>query len=498
MMRGIHGIANLRPRRPRYVPGEVLILGLEADVQQLLQRAPAAGTRLDLLDRLALPASRSFRRRPPVSGDPWAGVPPAPGTASVDVVRLRLPALAAGEGSERSPVLGPAATGALEEAADGLRALAADAGLAVHVEPHCIVGDPLEWETDTLARRVMHVGEDPAGGERLFLSQPAFRMIGLTDETGRRLLPPEEDGAQVMVAVLDTAPARRVSPTPFPPAWLTIHPGAPTPGLVTPSWTEFRDLSDHGLICASLVHAVAPAAEIHLYRVLNDAGEGDLFGLLRAVADFATRSRGRFAVMNLSLGSTCPASGTDGVLAQALMAFAEQGGVTCAAAGNTAAVAAKASAIPAAQPPASLPYTIAVAAATRAGQRASYSHRGDIAAPGGEALGVPGPGDTDDLIGMAASHPEAAFSGYVAMDAGTSFSTPLVAGASALMLQAISHWPAGVTLERGIDRVVLDLLARSATPPPDGLPNGDPLATDGLGAGILHLGQALELSKVYR
>lgn len=504
MSRGLHGSPLPGPRPPRYVPGELLLLGPATHVRDLLENSPARATRPQAVDRLPFPAARSLGKRPPFPSTPWADVLKSPDGAELELVRLQVPDLLP-RGQAGAGGFAPRSAAALQELAQDLQTISLDRGLPVHVEPHCIVGDPLEWEGDTLFPRVLHVGDDPAEGERRFRTQPSFQAIGLTGPQGERLLPGGADGAGVLVAVMDTAPSRNVSPLPYPPPWLTLHPGSPQPGPAptvpgrpVPAGSALgRDLSDHGLISVSLIHAVAPAAEIHLYQVLNDAGQGDLFSLLRAIIDFTRRSAGRLAVINLSLGSACGLSATGGALALALLAFADQGGVTCAAAGNTSPPPPKASAIPAAQAPASLPYVIAVAASTRNGHRASYSQRGDIAAPGGEALGAPGPGDPDDPIGLAASHPEAAHSGYVAMDAGTSFATPLVSGASALMLQAISQWPTGLTLERGIDRVVLDLLARSATPPPAGPSHTEALQSDGLGAGTLNLGGAVALSKAY-
>lgn len=46
------------------------------------------------------------------------------------------------------------------------------------------------------------------------------------------------------------------------------------------------DISDHGLFVAGLVYAVAPASNIHLIKVLNDQGQGDLFGFIAAVNVF--------------------------------------------------------------------------------------------------------------------------------------------------------------------------------------------------------------------
>jgi hypothetical protein len=67
------------------------------------------------------------------------------------------------------------------------------------------------------------------------------------------------------------------------------------------------DLRDHGLFVAGLVHAVAPASEIRLIRVLDEVGCGDLFTLNEALERFTgevKRERGTLkgVVVNLSLG----------------------------------------------------------------------------------------------------------------------------------------------------------------------------------------------------
>lgn len=66
---------------------------------------------------------------------------------------------------------------------------------------------------------------------------------------------------------------------------------------------------DHGLFVAGIIRDLTPGAEIHLLRVLNDYGVGDLWALatvLAAVPDLLHRRRKRCAVVNLSLVSSIP------------------------------------------------------------------------------------------------------------------------------------------------------------------------------------------------
>ncbi len=76
------------------------------------------------------------------------------------------------------------------------------------------------------------------------------------------------------------------------------------------------DLREHGLFGASLANAVEPYANLHLIRVLNDYGMGDLFTLAKSMNTFLQRSlEANFksgentrllqgTVLNLSLGFT--------------------------------------------------------------------------------------------------------------------------------------------------------------------------------------------------
>lgn len=325
--------------------------------------------------------------------------------------------------------------------------------------------DPWAWGEDALPM-VVPAGATQAEGEALFWQQGAFRKIGLTDAAGQRIAAlANHQGEGVLIGIFDAMPAQAVS---YP--WLTLH-GANVAG--EGPWDD-RDLSDHGLFCASLVHAVAPKAQVHLYEACGKDGHGRLFPLLEAIERFMALAAGQKAVLSLSLGSLC----SDGSASlQALLQKAtDEGMVVCAAAGNAAYGTPKVSALLPAQVPAAFPNVIAVSASNLSDERAKYAQRGDIAAPGGEAIGQHGPDDADDMYGMGVS---VGTSGYVRMDAGTSFSTPLVAGAAALLLEGMA------TRNSQTYAQVLGAL-KSAARPVAGT-GGETLQSAGLGAGVLYL-----------
>lgn len=383
------------------------------------------------------------------------------------------------------------------ETMGALAALARQYQLKVSVEPNCTTGNPYsqeinpwewevnpwEWEVNPWewevnpnnTRRVLPAGTTPAEGEALFWKQPALRQIGLTTTDGQRLPALSAyQGEGVLVGVFDTLPYNPVNRP-----WLTLHPSAEP--LTSPVEAVERDLSDHGLISASLIHAVAPKAQVHLYEVCSKEGYGNMYPLLEALAAFIGMAAGRPAVINLSLGSMC-AGPSSPALRALLQQATDLGIVVCAAAGNRGKSSKKVSTVPPAQAPAAFDGVIAVSACNLSDQRATYSQRGDIAAYGGEDLGLVGPGDDQDIIGMGVSTPAGLVSGYVIMDAGTSFSSPLVSGAAALVLG--DRLSRGVALSAATCTEVLATLSSAARRPAAA---SESLSSTGLGAGILYL-----------
>jgi subtilisin family serine protease len=226
------------------------------------------------------------------------------------------------------------------------------------------------------------------------------------------------------------------------------------------------DARDHGFYAAGLVHAVAPDSEIRLIRVLDDAGQGDLQTLNRALIDFITevvvRKEGAEdrvqqagqgeplagAVINLSLGVHPPPDAFGEEHPEEIAEIASLGTilsvakclnlVTVAAAGNDSALSDEP--LPA-QIPAAWSTAIGVAASNKDGQISCFSNEGQIMAPGGD--GGPRPSDCrpmlhtcEDgdcpygLISLSLLSP----TGYIYWH-GTSFSAPLVSGWAAVLVQ---------------------------------------------------------------
>lgn len=150
-------------------------------------------------------------------------------------------------------------------------------------------------------------------------------------------------GAGVKVAILDTAPCLHelaeayerhhpVDPVnqgdrhPLierllkPNGPLTVHP-ASYEELLRMRSVYLKDheykMTDHGLFIAGIIHTIAPAAEIHLYEVLNPNGVGDIVsiarGLWKAVEDhyhtYKTTGEIKPLVVNCSLMLNIPLDG---------------------------------------------------------------------------------------------------------------------------------------------------------------------------------------------
>ncbi len=218
-------------------------------------------------------------------------------------------------------------------------------------------------------------------------------------------------------------------------------------------------VADHGLFAAGLVHAVAPDSSIHLVRVLNDYGCGDLWTLTSAVNEFAAQQaqQGRLdhVVLNFSLGVHQPRD-LDKLgwppeivsLDQALHNASSRGAVLVAASGNDS----YASRAPRPmQLPADWPYVIGVAASSQTPQRACYSNLGDVTAPGADGRLSAGdacepqahrcdPADAGCPLGLVslATQSKTGYRFWV----GTSFAAPLVSGQAALLLSGGRQSPA--------------------------------------------------------
>ncbi len=311
------------------------------------------------------------------------------------------------------------------------------------------------------------IGGSPAGSAVSDAAADAFWEQWAFGEDGIQLTtapPSRPQGRGVLVGIFDTSPfpvtVSRVSLATDPPFDMElVHemPGGPFTHAV-----NLPDMRDHGLFAAGLVHAVAPASEIRLIRVLDNEGQGDLQTLNRALVAFIDEVAGpastaasqqevplRGAVINLSLGVHPPPDAEEqGLPAEisslrTILAAAEcLDIVTVAAAGNDSA--GRQPHLPA-QIPASWSSTIGVAASNESRALACFSNEGDILAPGGE--GGPQPDEcrpmfqdcTGDcpyaLISLSVASP----TGYRYWT-GTSFSTPLVSGLAANAIDADGGW----------------------------------------------------------
>ena len=161
----------------------------------------------------------------------------------------------------------------------------------------------------------------------------------------------------------------------------------------------------HGTMVASLVHLVAPTATIMPLKAFNSDGTGTLYDVLRAVY-FAVNSGAR--VINMSFSMEDP---SDELLAA--ISYANSRRVICvASAGNSG----KRSLVY----PAAWKKVSGIGSTNNADTRSTFSNYGD------QLITLAAPGE-----GLIAAWP---FNNYAAAS-GTSFSTALVSGAAALLVQ---------------------------------------------------------------
>ncbi|MBK8988081.1 MAG: S8/S53 family peptidase [Chloroflexi bacterium] len=337
-------------------------------------------------------------------------------------------------------------------------------GSAVRAEPNWLSGHP--WDPTGSPWDPTGSPWDPTGSSgadsqsappELFLKQWALQQIELS---GAR---PPGSGRGVRIGVFDTSPyddrlvmagSHRALDWVTEPAPLSIQlANYPVPAIDNAQ----KDLSNHGVFAAGLAHAVAPAADIHLIRVLNRNNKGDLFSLNQALFDFVkANAPGQRpsdiigAVINLSLGIRVPPDEAGfnlpvGVqsLRDILRAAQCAKIVVVAAAGNDSAN------LPQPEPanlPANWSPIIGVAGSNYEQGRGCFSNRGDLAAPGGD--GRPDPTNpthfipANDVCG-GQDCPTAVIGPVIKTDSntgfaywsGTSFATPLVSGLAALVIE---------------------------------------------------------------
>lgn len=296
---------------------------------------------------------------------------------------------------------------------------------------------------------------DATKAEEAFKNQWAFGNQGIS-------LPSSMDlkGRRVNVGVFDTSPFR-------PREYLYKHVELAFP---PPFWIKSRDavgtpmISNHGLFVAGLIHRIAPRSKVQLIRVLDDGGCGDLWALNKALEDYTSRMStwtGRLdkTVINLSLGIR-PKDQEDSeteekleTLKSTLTKAYQLGAIIVAAAGND---------IPedpdnpvTMQIPAKYDSVIGVAATSMDGERACYSNKGNVAAPGGGNpfnsaepceprtsnwdIGL-SPCSANDMANCPyglISLAQTQYGQQYIFWSGTSFSTPLVSGLAALSFEKV-------------------------------------------------------------
>jgi serine protease AprX len=235
-----------------------------------------------------------------------------------------------------------------------------------------------------------------------------------------------------------------------------------------------EDNYGHGTFVASMIASkhgayggVAPGANLINFRVLDSNGTGKLSALLSALdAVMANRTTYNIRVVNASLGIAAVDSYKNDALCRAVRRLVDAGIVVVAAAGNDGKDASNPKLYGRIHSPGNEPSVITVGAANTFGTDsrsdddvATYSSRGptrsywkdskgvkhydnlikpDLVAPGNKIIGAAAP--NNELL---TEHPELAVGktnsnsgkGYMRLS-GTSVSSPVVAGAVAVMLEA--------------------------------------------------------------
>ncbi len=182
-------------------------------------------------------------------------------------------------------------------------------------------------------------------------------------------LPDSEAGRGVRVGVLDTAL--------FPAGILAGHYIGRRDDLLNPGQGEYTVFDGHCAFVSSCILLRAPAAELHLHRVLDSAGDGSAWAAAVAMAQMA---RTGLEVVNLSFGEFLTDDNTAPmVLDAAVRRFGPDTVVVAAAANNGDAAELTPEQVRAgirpnsASYPAALPDVIGVGALDRDGKRAAFT-----------------------------------------------------------------------------------------------------------------------------
>jgi len=329
---------------------------------------------------------------------------------------------------------------------------------SVEGSPFSVEGSPFSVEGSEIDHGGMAIDAEPDD----FRNQEAFALIEATPF-------PEEahTGEGVRVGVFDTSPfanaeeARDFGDSLEPPLRLQqveLEPLRRLEGHVPVSET----VRQHGLFVTGLIHALAPESDYYLYRVLDDRGCGDLFGLVEGLHLFMAEvgeAGGSLedVVINMSMGVLQPRDVADRDLPKAVASLEaavleayERGAVLVAAAGNDSVGSDLRFAT---ELPAAYREVIGAAAVNNEVAPTCYSNRGDVAAPAGEAALVNDPEDEPlrcepmAYTCTATAHGPACWWGVISLATvsetkyaywvGTSFAAPLVSGLAAAADQSM-------------------------------------------------------------
>jgi hypothetical protein len=314
----------------------------------------------------------------------------------------------------------------------------------------------------------------PAAAENLFWGQWAWGQTGL----GPALPSPASDtfaGTGIRVGVMDTAPYDQDGAAPIDwmsPSW-TLTVSLTAVPIMQPGADLPLDISNHGLFVAGLIHGAASDSDIRLVQVLDEYGCGSLHHLATQVftfteqVDLDRQSLGG-AVLNLSLGVPITNGVAIPTLELPVSAAVDAGIVVVAAAGNDSYVT-HPGPPQAAQLPAAYKSVIGVGASNIIPDRACFSNQGNVLAPGGEGghnanliAAKPALAGMDCLpmVDQCAGPCDYALislglipdMGYYYWS-GTSFSSPLVSGLAALVLQAGGSVGAWMAPEAVLDAI---------------------------------------------
>ncbi|NOK59897.1 MAG: hypothetical protein GFH27_549291n89 [Chloroflexi bacterium AL-W] len=297
--------------------------------------------------------------------------------------------------------------------------------------------------------------------------------------------PPEQRGAGVDVFILDTAPKQTDIDDAYqrwhatnPLLASLLQPGGPLQLHTLPVVEDHLDqdvdyelpdhpykMPDHGLFVAGIIHTIAPKAILHLVRVLNDYGIGSYESILRGLQFVHQNVSGAKVLVNASLCFDLAQPDAawlkhwsnfdpfwQGWHPDEIKHMAQPLDRTCqmlhrngqhivAAAGNDRE--GLNSQLPPARFPAACPNVLGVGALRRDNTPASYSNVSDL--PRGDGLATFGghsnattdmTNATDGMLGVyIGTYPDGGdnTSGW-ARWAGTSFATPIITGALAVLV----------------------------------------------------------------